>query len=119
MDAGGNSTKGADKMGRPKGLRKGPDGKWYMSTPEPEPHQCSVVPSRPKTYDDTLPAPKQRKATTQEWKRNDLVTVRNGDKDQAGLVLGYSDNKIVVQLLDGKTRLTLDESRVLSINELN
>jgi hypothetical protein len=103
-------------MGRPKGLRKGPDGKWYMSTPETKPVSAPIT---PENIANTLrlSLPKLKKATTQEWQRNDIVTVRDGDKDETGLVLGYAGNKTVVQLLDGKTRLTLDESRVLSISE--
>ena len=68
------------------------------------------------------------KPKPQQYRRNDLVAVQEGaellnkpgavlEEDQTGIVLGYVGNNVVVQLLDGRTRLTVEESYVIPNQE--
>lgn len=59
------------------------------------------------------------KTVKAQWQRNDMVAIRDGEEDVRGIVLGYSGEvgKIVVQLLDGKTRRVVPESQVIGATE--
>ena len=94
-------------MGRPKGLRKGPDGKWYM--PEQEQAMLAEVSTL------KVQAPAYVRKQEQCYKRNDLVSTPEG----TGLVLGYEGSKVIVQLLDGTTRVSVDESGLLPNHKRN
>jgi hypothetical protein len=113
-------------MGRPRGLRKGPDGKWYMpqggnnaskdsNTGNDTVHRVAAAPV---VNTDPQPSVRSKRTVSMDWQRNDIVTAEDGAERKTALVLGWNGSKIVVQLLDGVTRLTLDESRVHSIGEV-
>ena len=99
-------------MGRPKGLRKGPDGKWYM----PEQEQAMLAETPKLVIQKPVYVKKQERAA-EKFRRNDFVAVKDGIEQQRGIMLGYMGSKAVVQLLDGVTRLTVDDSRIIPAQE--
>ena len=99
-------------MGRPKGLRKGPDGKWYMPDANPEPAFVEQVKRAVKE-----PTKEKPVRIAEKFRRNDFVAVEDGIEQQRGIMLGYMGSKAVVQLLDGVTRLTVDDSRIIPAQE--
>lgn len=95
-------------MGRPKGLRKAPDGSWYM--PEQE---KTMLAEEPKLKVQ-LPVYKRKE---ERFRRNDLVSVEQDIGRIPSVVLGYQEGKVVTQGIYTQERQTVAESRVIPLQE--
>lgn len=110
-------------MGRPAGMRK-INGKWYKAEdipkekPSAQKHgEVRNVSPKPVAVPPTVRPARESVRKAVKWQRNDMVAVRDGQEDERGIVLGYTDDKIVVQLLDGKTRRIVPEFQVIGSTE--
>jgi hypothetical protein len=102
-------------MGRPKGLRKNKEtGEWYMLEPTVLAEEKPV--EEPK-FKLQLPAYK-RKFIGERFQRNELVSVEQDKGRLMAIVLGYQDDKVVVQVINTQERQLVAESRVLPQSEV-